>query len=103
MQVPRVPPGRAGSWEDVLHTAGADDKLLIFSDGEAVRSLADRIGHRAIGVVYHPERERYGNYVPTDLPGRYDALLFFETTKALHPLHVPADFHEVPETYPSGV
>src|SRR5205814_3064367 len=70
MEVMRVPPARPGSWEDVLHTAGADDKLLIFSDGEAVRSLADRIGHRAIGVVYHPERERYGNYVPTVVPRR---------------------------------
>ncbi len=58
----------------------------------------------AIGVVYHPQYERYGNYVPTILPRRYDAFLFLEESHALHPLHLPVrDEGEVPETYPSGV
>jgi hypothetical protein len=30
--------------------------------------LEDRIAHRAIGVVYNPEPERYGNYVPSISP-----------------------------------
>ena len=61
-------------------------------------------GHRAIGVVYHPESERYGNYVPTVLPRRYDAFLFLDRTEALRPLHLrePA-LDEVAQTYPSGV
>jgi len=104
MEVMRVPPARPGSWEDVLHTAGADDKLLIFSDRDAVRPLSEWVGHRAIGVVYHPERERYGNYVPTVVPRRYDAFLYIDRTKALRPLHLRARTgEEVPETYPSGV
>ena len=61
-------------------------------------------GHRAIGVVYRPESEHLGNYVPTVLPRRYDAFLYLDTTRALHPLHeVHAEESEVPETYPFGV
>jgi len=102
MEAMRVPPGRPGSWEDVLHTAGADDKLLIFDDPPD--ALLDTVGHRAIGVVYHPERERYGNYVPTVVPRRYDAFVYLDRTRALRPLHLRAHAdEEVPDTYPSGV
>jgi erythromycin esterase-like protein len=100
-----VPPARPDSWEDVLHRTGTSDRLLLL-DGlrDHDGSLAER-GHRAIGVVYHPEYERFGNYVPTVLPRRYDAFLFLDETQALHPLHeVQAhEGSEVPETYPSGV
>ena len=66
--------------------------------------LLEEHGHRAIGVVYHPEYEHFGNYVPTVLSRRYDALLFLNETQALRPLHEvqPRDEGEVPETYPSG-
>jgi erythromycin esterase len=98
-----VPPARRGSWEDVLHLAGGDDKLLIFQGG-LVDSLLEPRGHRAIGVVYRSEREHHGNYVPTVLPRRYDAFIYLEQTRALRPLHIiPRPAGEVPETYPSGV
>jgi erythromycin esterase-like protein len=48
--------------------------------------LTDELDHRAIGVLYHPERERWGNYVPTVLGDRYDAFLWFDETSALRPL-----------------
>jgi hypothetical protein len=55
-------------------------------------------------VVYHPERERWGNYVPTVLPRRSDALLYPDRTEALRPLQpLAVGLNEVPETYPSGV
>ena len=38
----------------------------------------------AIGVVYHPQQEA-GNYVPTVLTERYDAFLYLDETRALHP------------------
>jgi erythromycin esterase-like protein len=60
------------------------------------------IGHRAIGVVYNPERE-WGNYVPTRMTERYDAFIFLPVTAALHPLHMHPDRQQVPETYPFGV
>jgi len=100
-----VPPGRPGSWEDVLHEAGAENRLLLFESTRDREALLEERGHRAIGVVYHPEFEQYGNYVPTLLPLRYDAFLYLDETRALEPLHdvEPHGEAEVPETYPSGV
>ena len=67
------------------------------------RPRGDIRGQRAIGVVYHPEYEHLGNYVPTDLSRRYDALLSIDETEALRPLPVGLDDHEeIPETFPSG-
>ena len=61
------------------------------------------IGYRAIGVVYNPEYEKYGNYVPSILPLRYDAFIYIDHTHALHPLHIEPHGHQIPETYPFGV
>jgi erythromycin esterase-like protein len=104
MQRMPVPPARAGSWEHLLHEAVGRDSLL-FTDMLTGYDAAEAPrGHRAIGVVYHPERERWGNYVPTILPSRYDALLYFEQTHALAPLHMPPhETGEPGETYPSGM
>jgi erythromycin esterase len=55
-------------------------------------------------VVYDPEYERYGNYVPSILTSRYDAFLYIDETHALHPLHVPeVKDEEFPETFPTGL
>jgi len=104
-----VPEGIAGSYEDVFHRAvdtpssGPDsDALLIGDEIKEVDPLAEPRGHRAIGVVYHPERER-GNYVPTRLTERYDAFIHVDETEALHPLHIEPGGAEMPETYPWGV
>ena len=54
---------------------------------------------RAIGVVYNPQYEKYGNYVSTDISSRYDAFLFIDETHALHPLHMQTIKDEdLPET-----
>lgn len=99
-----VPPGMDGSWEQVLHSTSEDNKLLITNDLKHSEEAVRRRGHRAIGVVYHPQYERYGNYVPTVLPKRYDALLYFDDTQALHPMHIqPAELREPPQTYPWGI
>jgi erythromycin esterase-like protein len=99
-----MPKARIGSWEYLLHEASQANKLLIMDHFLALDTLIEnKIGHRAIGVVYNPEHERYGNYVPTIVPLRYDAFIYLESTKALHPLHVKPDGHQTPETYPFGV
>ncbi|WP_422925633.1 erythromycin esterase family protein [Singulisphaera sp. PoT] len=105
MERMRVPPAREGSWEDVLHQLGQDDKLLLLYPGRRSRDLLEPRGHRAIGVVYRPEYERYGNYVPTILPHRYDAFLYFDSTHALRPMREvkPLQREELPETYPTGM
>jgi erythromycin esterase-like protein len=102
MEVMEAPPAESGSWDDLLHQVRPANKLLVFHDD--IPPLSEMRGHRAIGVVYRPEFERYGNYVPTALAKRYDALLCIDETHALHPLYrggiLPT---EVPETYPSGM
>lgn len=104
MQVMRVPPGRPESWEDVLHRAGSDDKLLIFDRAGLPQQSLDWRGHRAIGVVYNPDFDWYGSYVPTVLPRRYDALMFVDESRALSPLHVRVRVdEEAPETFPAGM
>ncbi len=80
-----VPPAKRDSWEDVLHQAGKGDKILIFTN-ENHLIFSDWIGHRAIGVVYQPEFEAYGNYVPSKISDRYDSFIFLDKTNALSPL-----------------
>jgi erythromycin esterase len=102
MEVMPLPPARVGSWERALHGMDGEDRLLLFQPPvEAGDALAVPRGHRAVGVVYHPEYEA-GNYVPTVLPLRYDAFLYIDRTQALHPLHI-APHTGQPELYPWGV
>ena len=102
MQKMIVPPAREGSWEAILHETNRD-KLLILDQLKEDRNFMQPIDHRAIGVVYHPEREKFGNYVPSIMPSRYDAFVYIDETNALHPLHIKPDGHQMPETYPWGV
>jgi erythromycin esterase len=103
MQLMTVPPARRESWEDVMHAAGeGTDRLLVFS-GADEEGLLEPKAHRAIGVVYDPAAERYGNYVPTVLPRRYDAFLYLDETRGLRPFELrPRSDGEPPETFPSG-
>jgi len=101
----RIPPAREDSWEDVLHRVAAADQLFLFQD-RASSEMRDWRGHRAIGVVYRPSREQFGNFVPTVLPRRYDAFLFIDRSTGVRPLFGPRDAElpeEAPETYPTGV
>lgn len=103
MQNMPMPPAKAGSWEALLQEAGAYDKILLSQDVQDESPMRQRWDHRAIGVVYHPERERYGNYVPSVIPQRYDAFIFLPNTRALHALDLSADRSKTPEAYPWGV
>lgn len=60
-------------------------------------------GHRAIGVVYRPQFERVGNYVPTVLAQRYDAFCHLDRTHALTPLHPLSAERLEEQTWPVGV
>jgi erythromycin esterase len=102
MRKMKVPKGRSGSWEQLLHEASATNKLILLDEITDDTLMEQRIGHRAIGVVYNPEYEMYGNYVPSIIPLRYDAFLFINQTTALHPLHIQAEAG-MPDLYPFGV
>ena len=100
----RVPEATAGSWEnDFHHACKGNNRLLLMNQINEDRCVSAEIDHRAIGVVYNPEHERFGNYVPTIMPKRYDAFIFLDETTALHPIHIEPDGNQIPETYPFGM
>jgi len=85
----RVPNARAGSWDAALHALQPANKIVLLEPLRDDPALKVSKGQRAIGVVYSPGNEA-GNYVPTILSQRYDALLFIDQTRALRPLPVKA-------------
>jgi erythromycin esterase-like protein len=101
-----IPNGKKDSVEAELHNAipkiGSDNYYLMFKNETEFSPLKEPRGHRAIGVVYQPNSEQRGNYVPTVLADRYDALMFFDETEALEPIAVDIDYKKIPETYPYG-
>lgn len=98
----QMPQARPGSHEDMLHRALGRPSVLVFDKSGTGPWLSTWLGHRAIGVVYQPHREA-GNYVPTLMGRRYDALIWFEHTSALRPLHHEARPEEPElETEPTG-
>jgi erythromycin esterase len=97
-----LPPARGGSVESLLHDALPDATGLFVVPHAAPDWLLRELPHRAVGVVYRPHAERWGNYVPTVLGRRYDAFCWFDESRALSPL---AGAHAVGvelETYPHG-
>lgn len=85
-----------------MHHAFGDDALMDFSSDRSRRWLRERAGHRAIGVVYDPAREA-GNYVPTEMGGRYDTFVWIEESSALVPLRPEPEPSEPEfETEPTG-
>ena len=97
-----VPPAREGSIEYELHRENAHNRYLLFNTEEIQKKYETAIRHRAIGVVYNPENERQGNYVPSVMAQRYNAFIYLDETRALHPLHLKPHDEKVPETYPFG-
>lgn len=78
------PEAAQGSLEERLYSASPGNFILVMNDDlRAHPFLGAEIGHRAAGVVYNPEMEHRGNYVPS-IPGhRYDVFIFLERTRAL--------------------
>ncbi|HSI68984.1 MAG TPA: erythromycin esterase family protein [Gillisia sp.] len=98
-----MPQAIKSSVEYKLHKESGENTLVIFKgEPEVQEHFSETIGHRAIGVVYNPERER-GNYVPSRISRRYDALLYLEETMALHPLKIDPSDSGIPDTYPFGM
>jgi erythromycin esterase len=97
-----VPPARSGSVEALLNEALSGRSALLLFDRDAPAWAAEERDHRAIGVVYRPYAEKWGNYVPTVLARRYDAFLWFDETRALQPLEDSEPAAGEPLTWPSG-
>ncbi|MFX0558627.1 erythromycin esterase family protein [Maribacter sp. CXY002] len=100
MRSMHVPKAIEGSWEYLLHHTGKGDQLLLMDDLKNEIEFNQLIPHRAIGVVYHPQYEHLGNYVPSMLPERYDAFIHIDKSEALHAMNIFIDKKQLPETYP---
>ena len=102
----RVRPALAGSYEALFHTTGRDRFLLIPNDSDAVaQQLSAPRLERAIGVIYRPETERRSHYFRARLTDQFDAVLYFDETRAVKPLETTAEWEagELPETFPFAV
>ncbi|MGZ3699887.1 MAG: erythromycin esterase family protein, partial [Bdellovibrionota bacterium] len=108
VEIFRVPAAPRGTLESELHevvsSVNASSYFITLGDEEARKGpLAQFLGHRAIGVVYRPEFERFGNYVPTSLSHRYDYFVFTDRTSAVQPISQGFQRGELPETWPMGM
>jgi len=84
MEAMQLPAARKGSWEELLHRAGAQDQILLLSQEDPL--LGHKVQrHRAVGVVYRQQYER-GNLVPTVMARRYDAFVHVDESTALRPI-----------------
>lgn len=104
-QVMRLPQAREKSYEHYFHLAAAKNKVKQFYiplKDKSNTPFLERLGHRAVGVVYDPRHEQRGNYVPTQLSKRYDAFIFIDRTHSLKSLHAGSARGELPATWPSG-
>ena len=106
-QVLMLPPAREGTWESHFHEALEIKRwkqgYVLFEETDREGPFAEVLGHRAVGVVYHPRAEGHGNLVPTSLSNRYDAFIFVDQTTPLHSLHSVHETGKFPETWPGGM
>lgn len=97
-----VPPAREGSVERRLHELLPEQAVLVFGGADQPGWVTEPLDHRAIGVVYNPSFESWGNYQPTRLGERYDGFVWCDESTALDPLPARGAGGEL-ETYPAGV
>jgi protein-L-isoaspartate(D-aspartate) O-methyltransferase len=103
MEVKEVRPSRADSIERQFHDAGVSQAVLYLdTPGELRRRLRMPRLERFIGVIYRPETELQSHYAEVELPGQFDAFVWFDHTKAVTPLPT-AERTDVPETWPFGL
>jgi erythromycin esterase-like protein len=101
-----VRPGLDGSYEAVLHEVGLRNVLLdLTAPGPLAAELAASRLERAIGVIYRPDTERMSHYFHAELPRQFDAVLYYDTTRAVEPLERTGLWErgEIPETFPSAL
>jgi protein-L-isoaspartate(D-aspartate) O-methyltransferase len=105
MEVKKVIPSLAGSYERMCHDSGVERFLLDLREGQddrIVGPLMEPRLERFIGVIYRPETERWSHYSQAVLPNQFDGWVWFDETKAVTPLpgkQLPGE----EETYPFGL
>jgi protein-L-isoaspartate(D-aspartate) O-methyltransferase len=102
VQIMRVRPAHADSYERLFHESGLPACLLpLRPNGHDMlrEELIEPRLERAIGVVYRPNTELLSHYFQVHLPLQFDEYIWFDETTAVTPLgrpHAPA----LPQTHP---
>ncbi|HYL54763.1 MAG TPA: erythromycin esterase family protein [Gemmatimonadales bacterium] len=101
-----VRPALAGSYEALFHETEMSNFMLdLTAFGPMVTGLVQPRLERAIGVIYRPETERVSHYFHAALPQQFDAVLYYDRTRAVEPLERTGLWErgEVAETFPSAL
>ena len=85
-ELKRVRPALPGSYELLFHQAGIPAFLLPLREGGAAEALRRPRLERAIGVIYLPQTERQSHYFHARLASQFDAVIHYDTTRAVEPL-----------------
>ena len=102
----KVRPSLPESYERLFHETGIPNFWLDCHAGPEVEQILKRPRlERAIGVIYRPDTERQSHYLHSSLPGQFDGILHYDTTRAVEPLERTLEWMagEVDETYPTGL
>lgn len=82
-----VRPALPGSYSDVFHRSGVPAfSLLLRGNKDLARQFGEPRLERAIGVVYLPQSERQSHYFEARISDQFDAIIFFDRTRAVTPL-----------------
>ena len=107
VEMKAVRPSRDDSWERAFREAGLPASLADWRSPGRQRlrmALADTRLERAIGVIYRPETERQSHYFDAVLSDQFDALVWFEETRAVTPLdHRIGAAGAEDDTFPFGL
>jgi erythromycin esterase-like protein len=88
-----------GSFSALFHdTALPSFVLVLRGGGPAADRLSEPRLERAIGVIYRPETERQSHYFTARLGAQFDAVAFFDVTRAVTPLASGAAAVAAPRT-----
>lgn len=98
-----VRPGMSGSYEALFHEVG-EPAFFLKLDEKLPDIVRQTRLERAIGVLYLPASERQSHYFNCYLADQFDAVIHFDTSRALEPLdHVSEWSAGAPDTYPFGL
>ena len=105
MEVKKVRPALANSYEQLCHATGLA-RFMLGLRGRGDLCGPKRLGkerlERAIGVIYRPETELASHYFQANLPQQFDEYVWLDETHAVTPLDT-AEIKGLPDTYPFGV
>jgi protein-L-isoaspartate(D-aspartate) O-methyltransferase len=103
MEIKQVRPSRGDNIERLCHESKVPRFLLDFArDPALAQELEEPRLERFIGVIYRPETELQSHYADVSLSRQFDALLWFDETRAVQEIG-PERHGGVPDTFPFGV